>query len=214
MRALRKQAGTTQEKLAEKLNVSRQAITKWETGGEKIRVRLASNTLPTLQNELKVRIDDVKSRIDVDVVRKNGLTEAAAKEAVTVFVQIPSPYIGRVELAANAKTVEVRSLNCDNVELKLKSQDVLVEDVAGTVEIDCNLVMNVVCVKNNRSMLACIIFHLFVNTMQEKIAMTPQTKCVETAVVTLAAVLVVATNREMFFETEHIGNLLAEKNSA
>ena len=65
-----------------------------------------------------------------------------------------------------------------------------------------------VYVKNNRSMLACIMFHLFVNTMQEKIAMTPQTKCVETIVVTLAAVLAVATNREMFFEKEHIGNLL------
>ena len=65
-----------------------------------------------------------------------------------------------------------------------------------------------VYVKNNRSMLACIIFHLFVNTMQEKIAMTPQTKCAETIVVTLAAVLVVMTNREMFFETEHIGKLI------
>ena len=65
-----------------------------------------------------------------------------------------------------------------------------------------------VYVKNNRSMLACIVFHLFVNTMQEKIAMTPQTKCVETIVVTLAAVFVVLTNREMFFETEHVGNLL------
>lgn len=57
-------------------------------------------------------------------------------------------------------------------------------------------------------MLACIIFHLFVNTMQEKIAMTPRTKCVETLVVTVAAVLVVAANREMFFEKEHIGRLL------
>ncbi|MCH5352133.1 MAG: CPBP family intramembrane metalloprotease, partial [Acutalibacter sp.] len=65
-----------------------------------------------------------------------------------------------------------------------------------------------VYVKNNRSMLACIIFHLFVNTMQEKIAMTPQTKCVETIVVTLAAALVVLTNKEMFFEKDHIGNLL------
>lgn len=65
-----------------------------------------------------------------------------------------------------------------------------------------------VYVKNNRSMLACIIFHLFVNTMQEKIAMTPQTKCVETIVVLLAAVVVVLTNKEMFFEKEHIGNLL------
>lgn len=65
-----------------------------------------------------------------------------------------------------------------------------------------------VYVKNNRSMLACIIFHLFVNTMQEKIAMTPQTKCVETIVVLLVAVVVVLTNKEMFFEKEHIGNLL------
>lgn len=65
-----------------------------------------------------------------------------------------------------------------------------------------------VYVKNNRSMLACILFHLFVNTMQEKIAMTPQTKCVETVVVFFAAALVVLTNREMFFEKDHIGNLL------
>ena len=65
-----------------------------------------------------------------------------------------------------------------------------------------------VYVKNNRSMLAYIIFHLFVNTMQEKTAMTPQTKCVETIVVTLASVLVVLTNKEMLFERENIGNLL------
>lgn len=65
-----------------------------------------------------------------------------------------------------------------------------------------------VYVKNNRSMLACIIFHLFVNTMQEKIAMTPQTKCLETVVVFLAAGLIVLTNKEMFFEKKHIGNLL------
>lgn len=65
-----------------------------------------------------------------------------------------------------------------------------------------------VYVKNNRSMLACIIFHLFINTMQEKIAMTPQTKCVETIVVFIAAAVVVLTNREMFFEKEHIGSLL------
>lgn len=68
-----------------------------------------------------------------------------------------------------------------------------------------------VYVKNNRSMLACIIFHLFVNTMQEKIAMTPQTKCVETIFVFIAAVIVVLTNKEMFFEKEHIGNLLDYK---
>lgn len=65
-----------------------------------------------------------------------------------------------------------------------------------------------VYVKNNRSMLACIVFHLFVNTMQEKIAMTPKTKCFETIVVTVVAVIIVLTNKDMFFEKDHIGNLL------
>ena len=159
LKTIRKQAGMSQERLAEKLGVSRQAVTKWETdtgipdienmmaisalfdisvdellsnekgakkpadylyesiteydidepkrydmkfGGakqitlsgyeeEKIRVRLVSNTIPTLQNDFKVRIDDIRKRIDVDVNRKNGVTEKVAKEAVRIFVQIPAP---------------------------------------------------------------------------------------------------------------------------
>ena len=61
---------------------------------------------------------------------------------------------------------------------------------------------------SDRSILACMIFHLFVNFMQEKIAMTPETKCVETIVVIIATVIIVMCNRKMFFETEHVGRLL------
>ena len=61
---------------------------------------------------------------------------------------------------------------------------------------------------SDRSILACMIFHLFVNFMQEKIAMTPETKCVETLVVTAAAAVIVLMNRDMFFETRHVGRLL------
>ena len=173
LKSIRKQAGMSQEQLAEKLSVSRQAVTKWETDagipdienmmaisalfdisidellsnekgakkpteylfesvteydidepkrydmkfggakqfvlsgyeGEKIRVRLASNTLSTLQNDFKVKIDDIRKRIDVDVNRRSGVLEATAKEAVSIFVQIPSPYIGKIECAVNAKSV-------------------------------------------------------------------------------------------------------------
>ncbi len=213
LKSIRKQAGMSQEKLAEKLGVSRQAVTKWETdagipdienimaisalfdlsidellfneketkkttgylfestteydiderkhydiklggakqvvlsgyGGEKICVRLASNTLSTLQNDFKVRIDDIKRRIDVDVHRKNGVTEARAKEAVSIFVQIPSSYIGKLECEVNAESVEVRSLECESIELDTKTSGVILEDVVGTVEINCNLDMEVVC---------------------------------------------------------------------
>lgn len=213
LKTIRKQAGMSQERLAEKLGVSRQAVTKWETDtgipdienmmaisalfdisvdellsnekgakkpadylyesiteydidepkrydmkfggakqitlsgyeGEKIRVRLVSNTIPALQNDFKVRIDDIRKRIDVDVNRKNGVTEKVAKEAVRIFVQIPAPYIGKIECAVNAETVEIRSLVCDSIELDIKTPRVLLEDVIGTVEINCNLDMEVVC---------------------------------------------------------------------
>ncbi len=213
LKTIRKQAGFSQEKLAEKLGVSRQAITKWETdtgipdienimaisalfdisidellsnetgakrtddflfesvteydiaepkhydmkfggakklvlsgyAGEKIRVRLASNTLSTLQSDFKVKIDDIKRRIDVDLTRRNGVTEAAAKEALSIFVQIPSPYIGKVECAVNAETVEVHTLECDSVELDTKTSHVVLDGVIGTVELNCNLDMDILC---------------------------------------------------------------------
>ncbi len=63
-------------------------------------------------------------------------------------------------------------------------------------------------VKNRRSMLATIIFHLFLNIMQEKIAMTPETKIIETGVLTLVVVGVVLANKKLFFEKEHVGRLL------
>jgi membrane protease YdiL (CAAX protease family) len=61
---------------------------------------------------------------------------------------------------------------------------------------------------SDRSILACMIFHLFVNFMQEKIAMTQTTKCVETIAVVVAATIIVLTNKEMFFEKRHIGHIL------
>ena len=61
---------------------------------------------------------------------------------------------------------------------------------------------------SDRSILACMIFHLFVNFMQEKIAMTPKTKCVETIVVIVATVIIVLAKKDMFFETRHVGHLL------
>ena len=64
---------------------------------------------------------------------------------------------------------------------------------------------------SDRSILACIIFHLFVNFMQEKIAMTPETKCVETIVVFIATAIIVFTNKDMFFETRHVGRILDDK---
>lgn len=56
--------------------------------GEKIRVRLASNTLATLQSDFKVKIDDGKITLTLTSAAKNGMTEADAKEQVMILVQL------------------------------------------------------------------------------------------------------------------------------
>ena len=214
LKSMRKQAGMSQEKLSEKLGVSRQAITKWETDagipdienlmaistlfgvsiddllsgekladkstdylyesvteydidceekkydmhfgganrlvmsgydGEKIRVRLVSNTLATIQNDFKLKIDDGKNNIDVDLSRKNGVTEATAKEELTILVQLPNGYLGEVECSANVENLEICNLECDSIELDVKTNNVVLSDVVGTVEINCNLDMNIIC---------------------------------------------------------------------
>lgn len=213
LKTIRKKAGMSQEKLAEKIGVSRQAITKWETDsgipdidnmmalsslfnisldellsnektekkqtdylyesvteydidnlkrydmnlggantfvlsgydGEKIRVRLASNTLSAIQSDFKVKIDDNKNHIDIDISRKNGMTEADTKEQVMIFVLLPNKYIDRIEASINAGKIEVKNLNCESLELETKTNNVVLDGFVGTLEIDCNLDMNIVC---------------------------------------------------------------------
>ena len=74
--------------------------------------------------------------------------------------------------------------------------------------IPMGFVITWVYLASDRSILACMIFHLFVNFMQEKIAMTQETKIVETVVITLITVIIVIVKKDMFFETRHVGRLL------
>lgn len=210
LKELRTRAGMSQEKLSEKVGVSRQAITKWETDkgapdmdnlmalsdlfgvsvdellgreprrqadgflyesvteydvmdpkrydmklggarrlsvrgyeGEKLRIRLLSNTLSALASNCKVKIDDNRGRLDVDLVRLNGMTEAAAREGLTIEVELPSRYIYHVELAANVNELFVGELNCEELEFGGKVQNVVLDGFAGELEIDSNLDMKV-----------------------------------------------------------------------
>ena len=67
--------------------------------------------------------------------------------------------------------------------------------------------LNWIYISCHRSMLACMFFHLLVNFLQEKIDMTPETKCIETLVMFLFAAIIIVANRKMFLSREHIGKL-------
>lgn len=230
LRETRKAAGFSQEELAEKLNVSRQAITKWEsdTGlpdisnimtisklfsipvddliseektavrvksrlyesvteydidgkknfdiklggakeitisgsgigsssgisrgteggnneaeGEKIKVILSSDTISTLQQDFKTKIDDIKGRIDIDVNRAKAISETSAKEALYIEVILPTKYLRKIEVAASCKKLLATNLTCENLEFDGRSDEVYVDGFNGTFEINCNLDMNI-----------------------------------------------------------------------
>lgn len=213
LKDLRRQAKMSQEKMAEKLRVSRQAVTKWETGagvpdienvkaiaslfdisidelleseersrqkgdylydsttqydidcgknyditfsgakkvslcgykGEKIRVCLASDQIEEIQSVFKVRIDDVRKKIDIDVRRFGNMTEARAKKELDVFIWIPQQYTGEAEISGNTSVLELTRMGAKNIEFSGKTERVLVHDVTGHVEINSNEDMNIVC---------------------------------------------------------------------
>lgn len=74
--------------------------------------------------------------------------------------------------------------------------------------IPMGFVITWVYLESDRSILACMIFHFFVNFMQEKIALTPETKCLETIVITVVTIIIILAKKDMFFETRHVGRLL------
>ena len=207
----RKQAGLSQEKMAEKIGVSRQAITKWENGtgtpdianlmaiaelfqisvdellsneksekkqadyiyesrteydidgkknfdiklggahtvdlkahnGEKIVVELFSNVYKNLQSDYKVKIDDIKNRIDIELNRLNGASEADAKESLVVNVFIPDKYIGKVELSVNAGILSITDIENEIIEVTGKIGEVNLQGNKSEIEIDSNLDMQI-----------------------------------------------------------------------
>lgn len=213
IRALRKRAGLSQEQLAEKLNVSRQAVTKWESGagipdidnlraisglfrisldglmglqppdapereflfesvteydidglkrydvaltgakrvaltaydGEKIRVRLASDQIPELESSFKVRLDDEKRRLDVELRRFGQTTEAAAREALYVEIRFPQRYLKAIELSANAGTLALHSITAETIAFSGKAARVEMDGVSGRVALDSNENMEILC---------------------------------------------------------------------
>lgn len=210
LRTLRKQFKFSQEQLAEKISVSRQAITKWETDGglpdienliaiaalfsvsiddllseeklihavsdyayeslteydisclshfdihvpgalevsltltndEKLRVRLASNVLQTLSQKYKVKIDEHRNHLDVDIRRVGQNSEAEGKEALFVHIFLPAQYCTEIELAVVADILRLNGTNCP-FELDGKIHNVYLQGVKGRVALNCSADMKI-----------------------------------------------------------------------
>lgn len=212
LKNLRKQAKMSQEQLAEKLNVSRQAVTKWETNagtpdivnlsaianlfhlsldelldneyresqrdymfesiteydidykknfdislisskktviigyeGEKIKVRLAADQIPDIQKSFKVKVDDVKQTIDINVEHHNGMSATEAKEKLVIFIYLPLQYVMNVEISNYTEQLEIINFNAESLEYSGKVKQVLINTVQSHLEFNTNEDTEIIC---------------------------------------------------------------------
>ena len=206
LKELRKSKNMNQEQLAEKLYVSRQAITKWENGtglpdianlvaisnifnesldsllseekslmtkhqflyesrteydldeektidihfgiahelivektsSEKIEVLLASNKITNLGEKLKVKIDENKKRMDVDVKRSSELADSTVKTELFIFLKIPQKFVAHLELNGITENLKIRDIDFDNLEFSGKLINGFVSNSNGHIELDTN----------------------------------------------------------------------------
>ena len=205
IKALRKGAGLSQEEFGARLNVSRQAITKWESGeglpdignllmlshmfnvsvddllseekalvekrflyesriaydientrdfdinlgfaaevsvsgneGEKLEVVCSSNDIADLSGLVKIKVDDGGRNADVDIKRKDGITETLCREALHIDISLPQKYVHKVDVAARTGKFSLRHLEYDNFEFGGKAEEIILSEIAGNTELDIN----------------------------------------------------------------------------
>ena len=203
LKQYRLQEGLSQEQLAEKIGVSRQAITKWETkrglpdvenmiilaelfkltldelvleevkkqenkptifesetaydidtqkhfdinlgsaksvtlktgSDEKIHIRLASDALPEIGSLFKVKLDENKGRLDVELVNKKGVSRFETQESVDITILLPEKFTEHAEVSASTKELYIEDLRIDRLEYDGDAKKVFIRDVMGSVEL-------------------------------------------------------------------------------
>ena len=195
--------GFSQEQLAEKIGVSRQAITKWETkrglpdvenmvilaelfkltldelvleevkkqehkktvfesetvydidnkkhfdinlGGarkvtlktgddEKIRIRLLSETLEELGTLYKIKLDENRAKLDVELVNKRGASRFEDQESVDIELFLPEKFTDHCEVSASVTELFIKDLRLGRLEYDGDAQRVYICDTEGSVEL-------------------------------------------------------------------------------
>ena len=203
LKDIRKKEGMSQEQLAEKIGVSRQAITKWETGrglpdvenmvilaeifkmtldelvlqekklqekkaavfesetvydidtqkhfdinlgsarsitlktgsDEKIRIRLSSDTLEDIGSLFKIKLDEKKGKLDVDLQNKKGVSRFETQESVDITLLLPEKLTEHAEVDASVKMLYVEDLRLARLEYDGDAEKVYIRDVMGSVEL-------------------------------------------------------------------------------
>ena len=203
LKQYRLKEGLSQEQLAEKIGVSRQAITKWETkrglpdvenmiilaeifkltldelvleevkkqeekptvfesetiydidtqkhfdinlGGartvtlktgsdEKIHIVLSSDTLAEIGSIFKIKLDEKKNKLDVELVNQKGVSRFEAQESVYITLLLPEKFTEHTEVSASVKELFLEDLRLSRLEYDGDAEKIYIRDTETSIEL-------------------------------------------------------------------------------
>ena len=217
LKQIRINEGLSQEQLADKIGVSRQAITKWETkkgmpdvenmiilgeifkltldelvlqetearrerkavyesetvydidcekhfdinmgsarsirissgDDEKIHIKLESDSLENIGSLYKIKLDEKKNKLDIDCVKKKGMSRYEAEESVDVTILLPRDYTNHCEVGAATRELYIEDIKLERLEYDGDAGNIFVKNTVGSLEFtgktDYNITIEGVC---------------------------------------------------------------------
>ena len=108
--------------------------------GEKLLIQLSSSSYSDLQKDFKMKFDDNKERLDIDLMTKEYVTKIQRRE-VNLSIMLPVHYIRKVECNVLPSSMSMSHVTSDSIELDIKTSTLDLKDLHGHIEIDCNIDM-------------------------------------------------------------------------
>ena len=98
--------------------------------------------MQTLAKDYKVRIDEHRNRMDVEIMRLDKAADVTGKEALYITISLPAALCEKVELEASTNTLRLTETGFP-FELDGKAGKVFLERISGTVALNCNIDMDI-----------------------------------------------------------------------
>ncbi len=108
--------------------------------GEKLIIQLSSSTYQDLQKDFKIKFDDNKERLDINLISKEHVTKIQRRD-INMYVMLPSQYIHKIECNVLPLSMSLFHITSDSIELDIKTSSPDLLDIHGHIEIDCNIDM-------------------------------------------------------------------------
>ena len=108
--------------------------------GEKLLIQLSSSSYSDLQKDFKMKFDDNKEKLDIDLMTKEYVTKIQRRE-VNLSIMLPVHYIHELECNVLPSSMSMSHVTADSIELDIKTSTLDLKDIHGHIEIDCNIDM-------------------------------------------------------------------------